>query len=848
MNSPRTRTTKRTWLASTTELFPAAPSSCASPTATSSAPAPSTTRTPSWTACSRASGATLPPEWALQVPADYVDVLKNAVPAALAEAGIDPAKVIGIAHRLHRLAPRCRCSPTARRCASCPSSPTARTPTSSSGSTTPRRPRPTASTSSPPSAASRGCRATAASSRASGSSPRACSCSRRTPRSTSAWITGSRPPTGSSGSSRGTYLRNACTAGYKGILPGRRVPERPSSSAHSTPTSPTSPIDKVAHEIGQLGERAGGLTAEAAAWTGLPEGIAVAVGNVDAHVTAPAAQATQPGQMVAIMGTSTCHVMNSDVLVEVPGMCGVVDGGIVSGLYGYEAGQSGVGDIFAWYVKNQVPARYFEQAEAAGKSVHQYLTDLAATAAGRRPRSRRARLAQRQPLGARRHRSSPASSSARPSPPRPRRSTARCSRRPRSAPARIVETFNASGVPVTEFIVAGGLLKNPFLMQTYSDILRMPISTIASEQGPALGSAIHAAVAAGAYADIRAAAPRWARLNRAVYTPDRGRRRRLRRALRRVHPAARLLRPRRQRRDAPPQDDPPGGARVNHVRPGDPGRDRAHPRGGRAPARGARALRARRLDRRQRLGPRARRRPVRHQAERRLLRRPRAREPDPVRPRRQRHPGHPGCERSPSSDTAAHAYVYRNMPEVGGVVHTHSTYATAWAARGERSRACSRRWPTSSAARSRSARSRSSATTRSADGIVETLTGHRSPRRADAEPRRLHDRQGRGDRRQGRRHGRGCRPHRAHRAPARRAAPHSAGSDRLALRPLPERLRPDHRKENSSDHVHRPRPRDQRGLVPHRQPEPLRRGDPAPGRRAVAGGRARARRVAATSR
>jgi len=46
-------------------------------------------------------------------------------------------------------------------------------------------------------------------------------------------------------------------------------------------------------------------------------------------------------------------------------------------------------------------------------------------------------------------------------------------------------------------------------------------------------------------------------------------------------------------------------------------------------------------------------------------------------------PGTPGSERSPSSDTAAHAYVYRNMPSVGGVVHTHSTYATAWAARGE---------------------------------------------------------------------------------------------------------------------------------------------------------------------
>jgi len=84
----------------------------------------------------------------------------------------------------------------------------------------------------------------------------------------------------------------------------------------------------------------------------------------------------------------------------------------------------------------------------------------------------------------------------------------------------IVETFNASGVPVTEFIVAGGLLKNAFLMQTYSNILRLPISTIASDQGPALGSAIHAAVAAGAYPDVRAAGEKMGKLNRNVYVPD----------------------------------------------------------------------------------------------------------------------------------------------------------------------------------------------------------------------------------------------------------------------------------------------------------------------------------------
>ena len=77
---------------------------------------------------------------------------------------------------------------------------------------------------------------------------------------------------------------------------------------------------------------------QAARWTGLPVGIAVAVGNVDAHVTAPAARAVEAGQMLAIMGTSTCHVMNHDQLVEVPGMCGVVDGGILAGSFGLRGG------------------------------------------------------------------------------------------------------------------------------------------------------------------------------------------------------------------------------------------------------------------------------------------------------------------------------------------------------------------------------------------------------------------------------------------------------------------------------------------------------------------------------
>ena len=90
-------------------------------------------------------------------------------------------------------------------------------------------------------------------------------------------------------------------------------------------------------------------------------------------------------------------------------------------------------------------------------------------------------------------------------------------------------------MPVDELVVAGGLLKNAFLMQIYADVTAPAALAVDSEQAPALGSAIHAAVAAGAYPDVVPRRPRWAASAQRVYLPDatgRG----LRRALRGVRP------------------------------------------------------------------------------------------------------------------------------------------------------------------------------------------------------------------------------------------------------------------------------------------------------------------------
>ena len=316
----------------------------------------------------------------------------------------------------------------------------------------------------------------------------------------------------------GRYFRNACTAGYKGIYQDGNYPSQEFLAALN-PEFKDFARDKLAGPIGHLGAAAGTLTPEAAAWTGLRPGIAVAVGNVDAHVTAPAARAVEPGQLLAIMGTSTCHVMNGARLAEVPGMCGVVDGGIVRGLFGYEAGQSGVGDIFAWFASNFVPQAYKDDAERSRLTLQEYLSALASEA----PAGAHGLIALDWESGNRSvlvdHELSGLvlgmTLATRPE------EVYRALIEATAFGTRvIVETFAASGVPVTEFVAAGGLLKNEFLMQVYADVLRMPVATCASAQGPALGSAIHAAVAAGAYPDVRTAGAAMGGRGARTYLPD----------------------------------------------------------------------------------------------------------------------------------------------------------------------------------------------------------------------------------------------------------------------------------------------------------------------------------------
>jgi L-ribulokinase len=322
----------------------------------------------------------------------------------------------------------------------------------------------------------------------------------------------------------GEEKRNACTAGYKAMWSKRDGFPRDEYFAALDPRLQHVINEKMSRTIYSIGERAGGLTAQAAKWTGLRPGTAVAIANVDAHVSVPAATVTEPGRMVAIMGTSTCHMVLGASEHLVPGICGYVEDGILPGLFGYEAGQSGVGDIFAWLVEHAVPPVYHTAAKRNQVDLHTWLEReaaklkpgesgllaldwwngnrsvlvdvdltgllLGATLATTAPEIYRA-LIEATAFGTR----------------------------------TIIEAFDSNSVPVNEIVTCGGLPeKNKLLMQIYADVTGRELKVTASQQTPALGSAMFGAVAAGAaaggYGSIFDAAQKMARLKKATFKPN----------------------------------------------------------------------------------------------------------------------------------------------------------------------------------------------------------------------------------------------------------------------------------------------------------------------------------------
>ena len=322
----------------------------------------------------------------------------------------------------------------------------------------------------------------------------------------------------------GNETRNLCTAGYKAIWSKRDGFPRREFFEALHPDFADVIDEKMSRDVLALGGRAGGLTHAMAHRLGLAPGTAVAAGNVDAHVAVPACTVTSAGKMVMIMGTSVCHLLCGTEEKEVPGQCGVVEDGILPGLFGFEAGQCAVGDIFAWFTRTAVPPEYHAEARKRKETVHDL---LARKAAAYRPgetgllaldwwNGNRSVLVDADLTGLTlgMHLGT-----------KPEEMYRALIEATAFGTYKIIRTFEESGVAVEEIYCCGGLPeKNDLLMQIFSDVTGRRFRIARSRLACALGSAMHGAVAAGKAAggfdSIREAAARMAGVRKKTYKPD----------------------------------------------------------------------------------------------------------------------------------------------------------------------------------------------------------------------------------------------------------------------------------------------------------------------------------------
>lgn len=268
-------------------------------------------------------------------------------------------------------------------------------------------------------------------------------------------------------------------------------------------------------------ERVGTLSPEWAKKLGLSSDVVVSVGAFDAHMGAVGA-GIDVGILVKILGTSTCDIMvlpNTEKLEAIPGVCGIVDGSVIPGYYGIEAGQSAVGDIFLWFVNNLVPESFGSTADEKFERLGQAASRLTPGESGLLALDwnngnrtilvdvRLTGLLLGQTLHTQPHEVYRALIEA----------TA-------FGALTIIDRIQSYGVPVREIVNCGGLAtKNPLLMQIYADVTGRQMKVSRSEQAPALGAAMFAAVAAGkekgGYAKIEDARQAMTGTDK-VYTPN----------------------------------------------------------------------------------------------------------------------------------------------------------------------------------------------------------------------------------------------------------------------------------------------------------------------------------------
>ena len=278
--------------------------------------------------------------------------------------------------------------------------------------------------------------------------------------------------------------------------------------------------EKVSENITKLSKPAGFITKEIEKKTGLKEGTTVMPAFIDAHAALPALGVTYTGDLLMIIGTSTCHILLGDKEVDIPGISGYVKDGIVDGLYAYEAGQACVGDSFDWFVNNCVPKTYFEEAEEKGINIHKFLREKAEKIEvganglialdwwnGNRTPYVNGNL-KGMIAGLTIHT-------------KPEEIYRALIEATAFGTKRIIEIYQSNGIKINNIYAAGGIAeKDELLMKIYADVIGREIYLSGTSQACAYGSAVLGAVNQKGYKDIKEAAEKMKKVNDVVYKPN----------------------------------------------------------------------------------------------------------------------------------------------------------------------------------------------------------------------------------------------------------------------------------------------------------------------------------------
>lgn len=271
--------------------------------------------------------------------------------------------------------------------------------------------------------------------------------------------------------------------------------------------------DRLYIETHTSDNAAGGLTLEWAERLGLKEGIPVSVGAYDAHMGAVGA-GVKPGTFVKIIGTSCCDIAVSpkeelgDRLVA--GICGQVDGSVIPGMIGLEAGQSAYGDVYAWFrdllswpVENMLTSVLSE--EEIRKTVDHIIAKITEAASMVNPRESNLIAldwlnGRRTPYADQKLKGAVLGINLGTDAPKLFRSLIESTSFGAKA---IIERFQKESIGINQVVAIGGIpKKSPLVMQILSDVLDMPVKVTRSEQNVALGAAIFGGVAAGYYSSV----------------------------------------------------------------------------------------------------------------------------------------------------------------------------------------------------------------------------------------------------------------------------------------------------------------------------------------------------------